>query len=176
MKDMFISQDSSIGIIGGADGPTAIFLAGELDNSWNWINVFGMIVVILILVPNIIYAVKYRNVENRCRSKIMNLLEQIGRYACMLFMVLHIGGGEGFASVTAFLLYLFGNAVLLLGYWIVWLLYFIKQTAWKSVTLAVLPVLIFLLSGATLNNIPLIVSTAIFGVAHIYVTWQNVKK
>lgn len=176
MKSIFVNQDSSIGIIGGADGPTSVFLAGRLDSGWNWINVFGIIIVALILVPNIIYAIKYRNVENKCRNRGMNLLEQIGRYACMLFMVLHIGGGDGFGSVAFFLMYLLGNAVLLLVYWIVWLLYFAKQAVWKSIMLAVVPTLIFLLSGITLAYIPLMVSALIFGVAHIYVTWQNVKK
>ena len=37
----------SISIIGGADGPTSVFLAGRFD--WNWINVFGLIIMILIL-------------------------------------------------------------------------------------------------------------------------------
>ena len=44
--------------IGGADGPTSIFLAGKLD--MGWLNVFGLVMVILMLIPNIIYAVKFR--------------------------------------------------------------------------------------------------------------------
>lgn len=135
MKDIFINQDSSIGIIGGADGPTAIFLAGKFDSAWNWINVFGIVIV-----------------------------------------VLHIGGEYGFASVGAFFIYLFGNIVLLLTYWIVWMMYFAKRAKWNSMVLAILPTLIFLLSGIALAYIPLIISAIIFGVAHIYVTWQNVKK
>lgn len=62
----------SVPIIGQADGPTSVFLAGRLGGGW--INIFG----------------------------------------------------------------------LLLAYWLVWILYFIKQSGWKSL-------------------------------AHIYVTWQNVK-
>lgn len=175
MKDILFKQDSSIGIIGGADGPTAVFLAGTFDSVWNWINMFGIIIVVLILIPNIIYAIKFRGAQNGCSNKWMNMLEQIGRYACMLFMVLNIFGEYGFASVEAFLLYMFGNIVLLLAYWIVWVLYFVRQTMWKSIALAVLPTLIFLLSGITLSYIPLIISAVIFGVAHIYVTWQNVR-
>ena len=45
--------------IGGADGPTSIFLAGKLD--MGWLNVFGLVMVILMLIPNIIYAVKHKN-------------------------------------------------------------------------------------------------------------------
>ena len=50
---------NSISIIGGADGPTSVFIAGKLG--MNWINFFGFILVILLLVPNVIYACKERN-------------------------------------------------------------------------------------------------------------------
>ena len=71
-------------VIGGADGPTSVFLAGRLGGGW--INVFGLCIVIAILVPNIIYAFRFRGVENKCTNKVMNIIEQIGRYGCMLFL------------------------------------------------------------------------------------------
>ena len=64
-------------VIGGADGPTSVFLAGRLGGGW--INVFGLCIVIAILVPNIIYAFRFRGVENKCTNKVMNIIEQIGR-------------------------------------------------------------------------------------------------
>lgn len=162
-------------INGGADGPTAVFLAGKVGNGWNWINLFGLIIVVLMLLPNIIYAMKFRDAKNRCNNKAMNILEQVGRYGSMLFMVVNVFGEYGFASVGAFLVYLFGNSALLLGYWIVWVLYFFKQKPWKSLALAILPTLIFLISGLTLQYVLLIFCAVLFGVAHIYVTWKNVK-
>ena len=60
--------------IGGADGPTSIFLAGKVGDSW--LNVFGLIIVILILLPNIIYEFKVKGQQNRCLNKLMNLLER----------------------------------------------------------------------------------------------------
>jgi len=69
----------------------------------------------------------FRNQENKCDNKFMNVLEQIGRYASMFLMVFNIGIAEfGFSSVGVFLLYGFGNAFLILVYWIVWMLYFHK--------------------------------------------------
>ena len=165
----------NLGVIGGADGPTAVFIAGKFDSVWNWINLFGIIIVVLILIPNIIYAIKFRNAKNLCTNKVMNILEQIGRYACMFFMVCDIFGDYGFGSVGAFLVYLLGNSLLLLSYWVIWMLYFVKQRPWKSMALAMIPTTLFLLSGITLAYVPLIVSAVIFGVGHIYVTWQNVK-
>ena len=96
---------NSVEIIGGADGPTAVFVAGKFG--MNWLNVFGLILVVLLLVPNIIYAIKVRNQQNKCTNKIMNVLEQVGRYGCMFLMVFNIGIAEfGFNSVGAFLIYL----------------------------------------------------------------------
>lgn len=164
----------SVPIIGGADGPTSVFLAGRLGGGW--INIFGLCIVIAILIPNIIYAIKFRDVKNKCANKIMNVIEQIGRYACMLLMILHVGKTEfAFRSIGAFLSCLIGNVVLVLMYWIVWILYFIKQSKWKSLTLAVVPTVIFLLSGITLQHGWLVIAAILFGIGHIYVTWQNVK-
>ena len=47
--------------------------------SFGWINVFGAIIVVLMLVPNVVYALKNRGEENRCTNRWMNLLEQIGQ-------------------------------------------------------------------------------------------------
>ncbi len=164
----------STSIIGGADGPTSVFIAGKLGGGW--INIFGLCIVIAILIPNIIYAIKFRGVENKCTNKIMNVIEQVGRYGCMLLLILDIGrAGFGFGSIGVFLVYLIGNAVFLLMYWIVWILYFIKQSRWKSMALAILPVLIFMISGLTLQHILLVITAMIFAAGHIYVTWQNVK-
>lgn len=161
-------------VIGGADGPTSVFLAGELGGGW--INVIGLVIVLSILIPNIFYALKFRGGENKCTNKVMNVIEQIGRYGCMLLMVLHIGKNEfGFGSTATFFVYLIGNALLILGYWLVWILYFFKQSKWKSMILAVLPTLIFLLSGMALQHVFLIIAAILFGAGHIYVTWKNVE-
>lgn len=163
-----------VSIIGGADGPTSVFLAGRLGGGW--INIFGLCIVIAILIPNIIYAIRFRGVKNKCTNKIMNVVEQIGRYACMFFLIVHVGKTEfAFQSIGVFLIYLIGNAMLILTYWIVWGLYFIKQSKWKSMTLAVIPTVIFGMSGITLQHGWLVVAAVLFGIGHIYVTWQNLK-
>lgn len=161
-------------VIGGADGPTSVFLAGKLGG--NWINIFGLCIVIAILIPNIVYAFKFRGAENKCTNKLINVLEQIGRYGCMIFLVFNIGKTEfAFRSIVAFLTYFIGNVLLVLVYWIVWILYFIKPGKWKSMALAILPAVLFLLSGITLQHGWLVIAAMFFAVGHIYVTWQNVK-
>ena len=158
--------------IGGADGPTSIFLAGKVGDSW--LNVFGLIIVILILLPNIIYAFKVKGQQNRCLNKLMNLLELVGRYGCMFLMIFNIGIAEfGFRSIGMFLAYLFGNPILIVSYWIIWAFYYKKAAYWKQIALAVIPTMIFLLNGVTLMHFLLIVFGIIFGVGHIYVTREN---
>lgn len=142
---------------------------------WNWIHLFGLVIIVLMLIPNLIYAVRFRGEQNLCANRVMNVLEQVGRCGAMLFMVANPFGEYGFSSVGALLTYLFGNGLLLLGYWIVWALYVRKRQPWKSMALAVLPTLIFLLSGITLKAALLTVSAVVFGAAHLYVTWKNVK-
>lgn len=167
----------SISIIGGSDGPTSIFLAGSLGA--DWINVFGLVIVILLLIPNIVYAIKFRkqNQEIECSSKAMTLLEQIGRYASMFFMVFPVGIAEfGFSYLGSFLIYGIGNILLLIAYWFIWILYFYRQAFWKRMALAIIPTGIFLLSGITLMHILLLISGILFGISHIYITHQSRDK
>ena len=139
-----------------------------------WLNIFGLILVVLILVPNIIYAFKFRDQQNKCTNKIMNIIEQVGRYGCMFLMIFNIGIAEfGFASKAMFLVYLIGNAAFLLSYWIIWILYFKKQTFWKQLSLAIIPTCLFLLSGITMQHYLLVIWSVIFGIGHIFVTNKN---
>ena len=164
----------SYSYIGSADGPTSVFLAGKLGMSW--LNIFGLILIILLLIPNIIYAVKFRDVENLCKNKLMNVLEQIGRYASMFLMVFNIGIAEfGFVSSDAFVVYFLGSIALMLAYWSIWVIFFARPSMWNRMALAIIPTLLFLLSGCTLGHILLIITAIIFGIGHIYVTYINAK-
>ena len=169
-----MNVNMNVSVIGGADGPTSIYLSEQFGPSW--INIFGIIIVILMLLPNIIYAIKFRGVENKCKNKIMNRIEQIGRYASMFFLMFHVGlVTYGFPSATAFIIYFIGNTILLIAYWFIWLLYFKKMVFWKSMALAILPTMIFLVSGITLRHYFLVLSAIVFGIGHFYVTYQNAK-
>ena len=160
-------------IIGGADGPTSIFVT----SGTGWLNLFGLIIVVLLLVPNILYAVRHRDAENQCTSRLANLSEQIGRYGCMFLMVFHIGVAElGFPSAEAFLAYLIGNAVLLTAYFACWIVYAKKQSLLTALLLAVLPTLLFLLSGLTMRHWLLVGFAVLFGAAHIYITTVNARE
>ena len=159
-------------IIGGADGPTSVFLSGTPG----WLNLFGLILVALLLLPNLLYALKSRAAQ--CRSgnrrssrRLLSLLEQAGRYGCMLLMVLNPVPGEfGFPSPTAALCYFAGNGLLLLLYWGCWIVYYKKPGRICALLLALLPALLFLLSGLTLRHWLLAAFALLFGICHVRVT------
>ncbi|WP_426348671.1 hypothetical protein ACPWSR_13065 [Alloiococcus sp. CFN-8] len=141
-----------------------------------WINAFGIIIVVLILIPNIIYAFKFKGVENKCKNKIMNFFEQLGRYGSMFFMAFNIGILEyGFKLKVAFLLWIFIMIVLIIAYWIGWLLYFKRPSPFCALTLAIIPSAIFVLSGILSRDYLLLIFGLIFCIGHVYVSYVNYK-
>lgn len=141
---------------------------------FNLINLMGFIIVAVMLIPNIIYGIKFKGLENKCTNKAMNVIEQAGRYGSMALMVLPLFVWEfGFSSVFMMFVYLLGNGMLLFIYVLVWVFYFKKQTMGKTMILAIAPTCIFFLSGVTLYHWALVVAAVIFGVGHIYVTYRN---
>lgn len=161
--------------VGDSDGPTSIFLAGELGTSW--LNLAGFVIMICILLPNIMYAVKKKSSKKQEINKGILLCEQIGRYVSMFLMIFNIGIAEfGFGSIGVFFTYFFANIILLIIYLITWILYFKKETYTKSMILAITPTIIFLISGFTLRHYLLVVSAIVFGISHIYITIQTSKE
>ena len=141
---------------------------------FGWINIFGAIIVILMLIPNIVYAVKNRNEKNLCTNRFMNIAEQTGRYACIVLMWFPLLVWKfGFASVFEMMLYLVCNGMLLAAYWILFAVYMKRGTMPLALVLAILPACIFLLSGILLRHWLLVGFAVLFAVGHTYVTYHN---
>ena len=138
---------------------------------FGWINLFGAVIVGIMLLPNILFAFKNKNIENKCKNVFMNGIEQVGRYACIILMWLPLMVWKfSFQSVAEMLIYVFFNSVLLLAYLITWALHFNNPTGRKALVLAILPAVIFLLSGVLLRHWLLFLAAILFGSGHIYVT------
>lgn len=165
---------SNVGIIGGADGPTAIFVTSTLPRM---LNPLGIAIILLMMVPNVIFALRHRDMENKCKNRLINLLEQIGRYGCLVLMIICIGLDKfGFGSAEDFLIYLFGSALLLLAYFIFWILYGKSPSRKKALALTIIPCCLFLLCGVTLRQWPLVVFAVFFCVCHVCVTLSSNPK
>ena len=143
---------------------------------FGWINVFGACIVALMMIPNIIYALRNRDEKNACTNRLMNVIEQIGRYACIILMWLPLLVWKfGFSSTFGMMLYLGGNGVLLAAYWFFFAWYMKRKDAKLALLLAILPACIFLLSGLLLRHWLLVGFAVLFAVGHIYVTWKNAE-
>lgn len=140
----------------------------------NWINVFGLFIVIFMLIPNIIYACQNKDLVNKCTSRLINTLEQVGRYGSMFLMVCNLGIFEfGFRSKNGFAVWLVSVVVLLVAYWVFWLLYAKKPVMSLALLLAILPSIIFVLSGVMLRHWLLVGFGLVFSCAHIFITYKN---
>ena len=142
-----------------------------------WINVFGAVFIVIIMVPNIIYAIKCKEgFENKWNNKLVELMEQIGRIGCFGLMIINIPGTWfGWWSDEAFAVYLIVNSVLILFYCVIWIICFRKDTVFRALALSVIPAVIFLFSGIMSRSILLIVAAMLFAPAHILISYKNAK-
>ena len=145
---------------------------------FGWINLFGAGIVVLIMIPNIIYALKRKQSKTGTDiPKCLSMREQIGRYGCIILMWLPFFVWKfGFGSTEELIIYLVANGVLLLGYYLSWVLYSRKKTLKKAMALAVIPTIIFLLSGILFRHWTLVVVAVIFGFAHCEITYVSHKE
>lgn len=140
----------------------------------DWMNIYGFIIIVLMLLPNLMYAYKNKNIENKCTNRIINIIEQIGRYCSMFLMIFNIGLLEfGFRLDSDFWIWLISIFTLLLLYWIFWFFYFKKPKIIFAMLLAIIPSAIFIFSGFILRHWLLVIFGVIFSFGHIYVTYHN---
>ena len=143
---------------------------------FGWINLFGAVIVILMMIPNIVYAVKNKSEQNLCTNRFMNVIEQLGRYARIVLMWFPLLVWRfGFESKLDMILYLAGNGIFLAVYWIVFARYLKEKNAKRALILAILPSCIFLMSGLLLRHWMLAGFAVLFAVGHIYVTEKNAQ-
>lgn len=145
--------------------------------SFNTINLWSAAGILLLLLPNIWYAVRGKGPDLSSGSRALNALEQVGRYGSMLLAVVPLGVGEfGFRSAGAFLLWLALTAGLLSAYYICWFLYARRASPALTLALAALPSALFLVHGLLLRHPALCVFAGIFAASHIYIACQSAGK
>ena len=141
---------------------------------FGWINIFGAIIALLLLIPHIVFEIKFRDRKRRPMPKAMRFFESLLWAICCFLMIVNVGIYEfGFDEKMLFVVYFVGNVLLLLAYYITWFLFFLKPAFGKRVSTAVIALLVFCLSGVTLTNIPLIVFASLFGNCHIFMAAQD---
>ncbi|MDE6302689.1 MAG: hypothetical protein K2M36_03775 [Clostridia bacterium] len=142
-----------------------------------WFNYYGLIAVVLIMIPNIVFAIKCKgDISNPYKNKAAYALEQVGRYGCMAFMIFNTPYtyfNSWFAH--ALIVYLAVNGVLAAMYCVLWAVFWNKSGRAKALALSIIPSVIFLFSGVVFANIPLIAFAVIFAVCHILISYKNAE-
>lgn len=142
---------------------------------FGWINGINTVTVIILVLINIIAGKKGLCSDLRSTHLLVNLFEQIGRYGCMLFMILPAFTRNwkfSFGSMDKMFIWL-GLTVLLLTVYI--LLWMKKRNGSTSILygLATVPVILFLVNGLLLCHPALIIVSLIFGGCHLMIVHEN---
>lgn len=141
----------------------------------SWLNVFGLGFLIVILIPNIIFALKCpQGFANLWHNRWVERIEQLGRFGCMAFMAVNIPGTWfGWWSDEAFAVYLIADTLLAAAYCLIWILCFRKNTRFRALALSILPSALFLLSGILSRSVLLTLSALLFAPCHILLSYRN---
>lgn len=140
-----------------------------------WFNLTGLIFVIVLLIPNIIYAVTNKDgFAGEFHNKLVETGEQIGRFGCFILMFIQPSFVTlGYIYDGAQTLYLILGIVLLALYCSGWIVFRKGNSMAKALALSILPSVLFLESGILTLNIPLIVLSVVFAICHITISCKN---
>ena len=143
----------------------------------NWLNIFGLIMVAVIMIPNILFAMKCKDgFVNKWNDKFVETVEQIGRFGCFGFMIINIPGTWfGWWSDEAFAVYLVVDALLVTLYCVIWAICFRKSSVFRALALSIIPSVLFLFSGIMSRSILLTIAAVLFAPSHILISYQNAK-
>lgn len=143
----------------------------------NFFNFYGMIFVVLILIPNVIFAYRHADgFENLYKNRSVEIFEQIGRFGSFILMIFSLPRVcIGFSTETVRKVYIIVGFLLVFLYILGWIVFRKEDSVRKSLVLSVLPSVLFFESGILSLNIPLIVTAAIFAPSHITISYMNAK-
>lgn len=138
-------------------------------------NYYGLIIIVLILLPNIAFAALNKDgFKNAYENKTLENCEQIGRFGCFILMIVNVPYTYfGFWFDRALTAYLAVNGALTLVYLLGWVLLWKKPGVLRALLLSITPSAIFLFSGIMLANVPLSVLAVLFAITHITLSYKN---
>ncbi len=142
-----------------------------------WLNVYGLIMIAVVMIPNIIFAIRCKEgLKNKWENKIIEVAEQTGRFGCFMFMILNIPGTWfGWWSDEAFAIYLIVDTALVTAYCVIWIICFKNNSMFRAMALSVIPSVLFLFSGIMSRSVLLLIASIIFAPNHILLSYRNAK-
>lgn len=146
---------------------------------------FGLIIVILIIIPNIIYMLKFppKNVPRNLIEPniIYTILERTGQIGCLTLLVITPDNFQFKSSILLISLIM----ICIVIYYGLWIRYIVKgqqyMYLWKPfyiipIPLAILPIIIFLIVSILNKSILISLVTIIFAIGHITISLNNYKQ
>lgn len=143
----------------------------------NWFNIYGLIFIVIIMIPNIVFALKCKDgFANKYNNKFVELFEQIGRFGSFIFMILNIPKTYfGFYFNNGLILYLIVDSILVALYCLIWAICFKEPSVFRALSLSIIPSILFFYSGVMIRSILLIIFSLIFAPCHILISYKNAK-
>ena len=110
-----------------------------------WFNYYGLAVMAIIMIPNIVYAVKHKDdAADYYANKAVVVLEQLGRYGCFALMIFNIPYTYfGFWFDNALIVYLSVNGGLCIAYIACWIAFRNRHGMTRALSLSIIPSFIF---------------------------------
>ena len=137
-------------------------------------NYYGLAIIILIMIPNVIFFRKNKNFETKFHNRFVEKAEQVGRYGCFLLTIVNIPHTYfGFFFSGGLATYLVVNAILVLSYLIIWCVCWSRYFKFSTYALSIIPSVMFIFSSVMLLYVPLMVLSVIFAVTHITISVKN---
>ena len=132
----------------------------------------------VIMIPNVIFGLKCKDgFENQWKNRWVEAIEQIGRFGCFGFMIIHIPGTWfGWWSDEAFAVYLIVDTILAALYCLIWIVCFRKNSVFRALALSIIPSVLFLFSGIMSRSVLLIIAAVLFAPSHIAISYKNAKQ
>lgn len=140
-----------------------------------YVNIFGIAFMAIIMIPNIIFAVRNKEgFNNKWKSRFAEITEQIGRLGCFAFMIINIPRTWfGWWSEEGFALYLIGDSLLVIAYCVIWCICFNKNSLFRALSLSIIPSVLFMFSGIMSRSVLLVISSLLFAPSHIMISYKN---
>ena len=138
-----------------------------------YINLFGLAVVLLLLVPNVIFMLKHgEGFENKWSNRAVEILEQIGRFGCFISLSIRTGFW-GFSSVADLFVYVIVDSLLLASYLVIWAILWKKPGIPRALLLSIIPSALFIFSAAISHEYVFLSFSLIFAPCHILISYKN---
>ncbi len=142
------------------------------------INVYGLLVTIVLIIPHIVYARTHNYDLSAVDNRAMLYISRIGKYCSAFLMAVNIGVlEEGFTSPEIVMksFWLISVSVMTTLYVLLWILFFKKESKALAYAITVLSAIIVMFSGLLQVKTLLLTAGIVYLIGELYLTSKIIK-